>query len=132
MAGSQPLPAGRRNTLVTVQRYKRDAQKDGSGNVNEAEETNWETATDIGNNGQLHVALLPRGSREFPRGDQIAAEITHMVEGLYGAMVKVKPKMRLVFTDRMGKHVLNIAEPPRDVDMMHHSLQFACIEVIEG
>lgn len=121
---SSPAPAGRRNTLLTVQRIRRGAVIGDGGQVDESNEANWETASDVGANGQLWGLVIPRGSREFPRGEQIAAEVDYLVEVLYEAGKRITTKMRLVF----GGRVLNIAGNPMDVEMRHHSLQLPCTE----
>ncbi len=117
-----PAPAGVRNVLVTVQRLKLQ-QPDASGHVDESNPANWEPFT------KQWCAVTPRGSREFFRREQVAADITHQVEMLLNSeSAAITPKMRLVFKGR----ILNVAEPPRNIDENDHSLVFACTEVKEG
>lgn len=123
-----PQPAGHRNTRVTVQRLRQSSATDESGHIDESNANNWEPATDVGSGGKLWVGLVTRGSKEFFRGQQVAADITHQVEALYSSAKNIRTKMRMTFKGR----VLNVAEPPRNIDEGNHTLQFACIEVIEG
>jgi SPP1 family predicted phage head-tail adaptor len=118
-----PAPAGVRNDLVSVKRLKSSAVPDASGHVDESDPANWETFT------KQWCSVNPRGSREFFRGQQVAADITHQVEMLFNSdSNKITTKMRIMFKGRR----LNVAEPPRNIDENDHSLVFACTEVKEG
>ncbi len=117
---SQPQPAGLRNKYVSVQRIKTSSVPDDSGHIVEANDANWETFT------HQWVSVVPRGSREFFRGEQVAADITHQVEGLLNDESKLMTTGQRIIMD--GRR-LNIAEPPRNVDEQDHSLRFACVEV---
>ncbi len=120
---SKPQRADARNTLIAVRRLKSSIAPDASGHVNEADPTNWETFT------KQWASVVPRGSREFFRREQVAADITHQVELLYNSDSRqITQKCQLILDGR----VLNIAEPPRNVDEDNHSLRFACVEVKEG
>jgi len=118
-----PAPAGVRNDLVIVKRLKTSSVPDASGHVDESDSTNWEIFT------RQWCSVNPRGSREFFRREQVAADITHQVEMLFNSdSSRITEKMKIVFKGR----TLNIAEPPRNIDENDHSLVFACIEVKEG
>jgi SPP1 family predicted phage head-tail adaptor len=117
-----PAPAGVRNDLVTVQRLKIQPP-DAGGHIDESNPANWETFT------KQWCSVNPRGSREFFRREQVAADITHQVEMLFNSESnRITTKMRIMFKGRR----LNIAEPPRNIDENNHSLVFACVEVKEG
>lgn len=128
MPVSRPVPAGERTSRVLVERLKRSAVPDGGGHIDETDDTNWETASDVGTNGLLWASVVPRGSREFFRGEQVAADITHQVQVLYPAAKTIGPKYRL----RLNGRKLNIAEPPRNIDEENHTLVFACVEAWEA
>ncbi len=117
---SKPQRADERNALLSVRRIKSSIAPDASGHVNEADEANWEIFT------KQWSDITPRGSREFFRGEQVAADITHQVEMLYNSESKqITTKHQIVMDGRR----FNIAEPPRNVDEMNHSLRFACTEI---
>jgi head-tail adaptor len=122
------MRAGARNTLATVYRLKRTAEKDGNGNIDQTEATNWEIATEVGDSGRLWVGIADRGSREFIRGEQFAAEITHQVTCLYAAGKRLKTGMRFVF----GGRTVNIAGPPVNLMQKNAELVFPGAEPIEG
>lgn len=116
-----PAPAGTRDKLVSVQRLKPSVAPDASGHVDESNPANWEPFC------KFWCSLLPRGSREFFRGQQVAADITHQVETTLpnDDASRVTTKMRISCNGR----TFNIAEPPRNVDEQNHSLVFAVVEV---
>jgi SPP1 family predicted phage head-tail adaptor len=120
MPSSKPLRAEQRNNRVTFRRLKKTDVPNPGGHLDESDPANWETFW------KEWASITPRGSREFFRREQVAADITHQVETLYNAqMAKVTSGMRIEF----GGRILNISEPPRNIDENNHSLVFACIEV---
>ncbi len=119
-----PSPADFRNDLVTVQRLKTGALADAGGHVDESLDSNWENFT------KQWASVNPANSREFFRGAQVAADVTHQVEMLFNSeSSRITPKMRIVYK---GGRKLNISGPPRNIDENDHSLVFACTEVREG
>lgn len=122
MPMSKPQPAHKRNVLATIRRLK-TAPPDAGGHIDESVDGNWEVVT------KQWVSIISRDSREFPRQEQLAADITHQVEMLYNSESKlITVKMRVFFDGRK----LAISEPPRNTDENNHSLVFACVEVLEG
>ncbi len=120
---SRPQKADRRNQLIAVQRLKSSVIPDTSGHVDESNPANWETFT------KQWANVMPRGSREFFRKEEVSAEVTHQVEMLFNSESKqISQKMRIMLRGR----TLNVAEPPRNTDENNHSLIFACIEIKEG
>ncbi len=118
---SIPQPAGLRDSLVSVQRLR--SVPDAGGHIDESSDSNWEVFT------RQWMSVLPRGSREFFRGEQVAADITHQFECLLNSeSSQISPKNRIVWKGRR----FNVSEPPRNVDERDHSLRFACVEVKEG
>lgn len=127
MSDSQ-ISAGKRNQRVTVKRLRSLSVSDAGGHIDESDPDNWEIASNVGTAGKIWVSMQPRGSREFFRGEQVAADITHQVQADYLDAKNVTQKMQFVVDGRR----LNIAEPPRNLSENNHSLVFACIEVKEG
>ncbi len=120
MPSSKPARAEKRNKLITVQRLRRGTAPNAGGHVDESDDTNWEDFCKVWAN------VSPRGSREFFRREQVAADITHQVEILYSAKAnQITSGMRVTFSGRK----LNISGPPRNTDEANHSLVMACIEV---
>lgn len=130
MAGKSSPAAGRRDIRMTAKRLRTSSAVEGGGHVDKADPTNWEPATNVGTNGSFWANVATRNSREFLRREQINAEITHLVEAEFHSANGVTADMQLEF----GKPpvTLNIAEPPRNVNQGNHTLQFACIQIIEG
>lgn len=112
-------PAAERNQRVTFQRLKPGLAPDAGGHIDESNPLNWE------NHASAWVAIHPRGSREFFRREQVAADITHAIEALYVDVRDVTDEMRI----KSGTSILSIAEPPRNVDQNNHTLVFACKEI---
>jgi SPP1 family predicted phage head-tail adaptor len=109
---------------ATVQ--KLSATVDGSGHLDENTAANW---VDVG---KRWCQITTRGSREFFRGVEVAAEITHQITMRSDRdSRRYTEKNRLVFRD-MDDKTLNISGPPVDVDEQGERLQFAAIEVRNG
>lgn len=122
------MMAGRRHTRVLVQRLRQSTEKGGGGHALLEDGDNWEPANEVGDGGKLWASVVPRGSREFFRGEQMAADITHQVSCLWVSGKHITPGMRL----KIGERVLHIAEPPRNEMERNHTLTMACTEVVEG
>lgn len=122
------MSAGQRHTRVLVQRLRAGAEKDGGGHALLDDGDNWEPADNVGDGGRLWASVIPRGSREFFRGEQMAADITHQVSVLWVAGKHITPGMRM----KIGSRVLHVSEPPRNEDERNHTLTMACTEVLEG
>lgn len=120
---SRPEKAHRRNKYVQVERVKDSAAPDASGHINLADNGNWQPHSN------QWCGVVPRGSREFFRREQVASDITHAVEMLYSPeTAQINDEFRILMDGR----ILAIAEPPRNVDEQNHTLVFACIEKREG
>lgn len=117
---TSPVAAGTRNKLVSVYQISRNAVVDEAGHVDESNPDNWELL------GKHWCGLMPRGSREFFRREQVAADITHQVEMPYSSQANaITTKMKFCFDGR----TLAIAEAPRNEYENNHSLVFACKEI---
>lgn len=115
------LPAGKLDRRVRVQ--KLSASVDAAGHLDETSSSNWVT---IGNR---WCGIATRGSREFFRGVEVAAEITHQITMRADTeSMRFTEKNRLVIGDR----VLNISGPPQNVDEAGVVLRFAAVEVSNG
>lgn len=119
------MSAGKRNVRILVQRYKQTAVPDQGGHIDESDPNNWETATEIGDNGGLWAYIVPRTSREFVRADQVIADVTHQVELDYQSAKGLKDKMRL----RDGDRVFNVAGPPVNVEERNQVMRLTVVEV---
>lgn len=100
---------------------KLSATPDAAGHIDETDESNWRPLGD-----KRWIRPVPRGSREFFRGEQVAAEITHMIEmrcdsisETYTTWMKIKWRGR----------TLNLAGPGVNVDEEDRLLRFPAIEV---
>lgn len=114
-------PVGKKpDKLFAVRRLKDGLTPDASGHVDETDTSNWETL------GSFWFAVVTKGSKEFARGEEVAAEITHELWCKYSAKAnQITTKMQAV---RMGR-TFNISEPPRNVDEGNQWLVFKAIEI---
>lgn len=114
------LPAGLLDKRVTVRRLNPTATVDAAGHIDETAEASWSVL------GKRWVQLIPRGSREFFRGQQVAAEITHAVRMRYDSGSKdYTTAMQLV----LGTRKLNLAGPGVNTEEANVELVFPAIEV---
>lgn len=105
---------------VTVQKIKSGLTQNASGHIDETNDSNWTIA------GTEWVELVTRGSREFFRGQEIAADITHQIT------MRWSKKAESYTTDmriKYGTRTLHIAEPPKNVDEKNEWLVFATKEI---
>lgn len=115
-------PAAKYNERITVQCLKA-AVPDASGHVVQSDPTNWITFYPCWAN------IVPAGSREFFRGQQVAADITHQVTIRFCQKAAlVATDMRILFKSR----VFSISGPPRNLNEQNSEIVFACIEAKEG
>lgn len=95
------------NRLVIVEKISPSATPDGSGNIDETNDTNWVRC------GSEWVKFVTRGSREFYRDRQVGEEVTHQVWMQFSdAAGEYRSGMRL----RMDGRKFNISAPPINVD----------------
>lgn len=114
------LPVGLLNRRVTVQRINPTATIDAAGHIEESAEASWIQV------GKHWCQFIPRGSREFFRGEQVAAEITHAVRMRYDSDSKnYTTGMRLV----LGTRKFNLAGPGVNTEEANVELVFPAIEV---
>lgn len=108
------------NNLITVQRLKNSQTLDDGGQSDETVDANWMNA------GQEYCQFLTQGSREFFRGEDVAADITHQVTMRWSKKAAgYTTRMRLMMDGRK----FNIAAPPRNVDERNEWLVFPVIEI---
>lgn len=112
------MKAGSLIHRVNVQRLS--ASVNAAGQIDETTAGNWVTFAERWCN------LATRGSREFFRGVEVAADVTHQVT------MRSDPQSR-AFTVKnrlkLGDRVLSISSPPLDVDEQGEMIRFACVEV---
>jgi head-tail adaptor len=112
------MKAGSLSQRVSVQRLS--ASVNAAGQIDETSASNWITFAERWAN------VVTRGSREFLRNPDMAADITHQVT------MRSDPESR-GFTVKnrlvMGGRVLSINSPPLDVDEGGEMIRFSCVEV---
>lgn len=112
------MKAGKLHNRVEVQRLV--GTVNAAGQLDETTAANWQTFC------LRWCELVTRGSREFFRGVEVAADITHQVTMRADPESKAfTPKQRL----KLGSRVLSIASPPLDVDEGAEMVRFQAIEV---
>lgn len=105
---------------ITVQKLKNNAPLEGGGQVDETDETNWIQC------GKEWAEFITQGSREFFRGQEIAADITHQVMIRWSSGANgYTTKMRL----KMGNRLFYIASPPKNVDEKSEWIVMAVKEI---
>jgi head-tail adaptor len=112
------MKAGSLSNRVTIERLS--ATVNAAGQIDETSASNWVIYAER----WCHVAT--RGSREFFRGVEVAADITHQITMRADPITKsITVKNRLVLDSR----VLSISGPPMNVDELGQMIRFACVEV---
>jgi head-tail adaptor len=112
------MRSGKLSNRVEVQRLS--ASVNTAGQLDETTSANWVTFC------SRWCELITRGSREFFRGSEVAADVTHQVTMRSDPQSRdFTPKQRLKFGDR----ILSISSPPLDVDEGSEMIRFAAIEV---
>lgn len=93
--------------LVTVEKLKTSATVDGSGNIDESNDSNWETYT------TAWAKIATVGSREYIRSEQLAEDASHQFTIRYSTTASgIKTGMRL----SMDSRKFNIVGAPMNVD----------------
>jgi head-tail adaptor len=112
------MKGGTLSQRVSVQRLS--ASVNAAGQIDETTAANWITFAERWAN------VVTRGSREFLRNPDMAADITHQV-----TMRSDPESRRITVKNRlvMGGRVLSISSPPLDVDEGGEMVRFACVEV---
>ena len=114
------MRAGHLSQRVEVQRLS--ASVNSAGQIDETTAGNWVTFA------VRWCRMVTRGSREFDRGPEIAADITHQITMRADPQSKAfTVKQRL----KMGDRVFNIASPPLDVDEGSEMVRFPAVEVAQ-
>jgi head-tail adaptor len=115
------MRSGKLANRVEVQ--KLSATVNAAGQLDETTASNWVTIA------QRWCELITRGSREFFRGVEVAADVTHQVTMRSDPESRdFTPKQRL----RMGNRVFSISTPPMDVDEQAEMVRFAAVEVADN
>ena len=105
---------------ITVRRLKSSAVLDASGHLDETREGNWVEV------GKRWAQFITRGSREFFRGEEVAADITHQITIRYDKTAAAwTTKMHVKYDGR----TFNIAGPLRDIDEQNEWLVFPAVEI---
>lgn len=112
--------AGPLNNRVLVKRPNENATRDAGGDVDLSDEGNWRIEC------QRWCQILPRGSREFQRQQQIGEDITHLIRFRYDNQSR---KFKTTWKIQSGERVLNFAGPGIDEDEAHKFLLFPATEV---
>jgi SPP1 family predicted phage head-tail adaptor len=109
------------NNRVTVEKKKSGLTVNPGGHTDDTNNAEWQVmATGV------WCEFKTRGSREFFRGEEVAADITHQITTRYtNTSAQITTDMRL----RMDGRIFNIAEPPRNVDEDNKWIVFAVTEI---
>lgn len=109
------------NNRVEVWCLKSGLTLSGGGHANKIDDTNWRPL------GREWVDFKTRGSREFFRGDAIAADITHQITMRWSRRAEQYTKdMRIKFGDK----VFHIAAPPANTDERNEYLVFPATQIV--
>lgn len=112
------MRAGKLSQRVEVQRLS--GTVNAGGQLDETTDANWVTFA------HRWCEMITRGSREFFRGVEVAADITHQVT------MRADPESR-AFTAkqrlRLGSRVFNLASPPLDVNEGAEMVRFQAVEI---
>ena len=116
------MKAGAMRHRVEIQRLS--ASVNAAGQIDETTASNWVTFA------VRWCSMTTRGSREFDRGPEIAADITHQIVMRADPISKTfTAKNRL----KMDNRYFNIASPPLDVDEGGVMVRFLATEIaIDG
>jgi head-tail adaptor len=111
----------RSNKLANrVEVQKLSASVNAGGHLDETTASNWVTIA------SRWCELLTRGSREFFRSVEVAADVTHQVTMRSDPeSLALTTKQRL----KMGSRIFSISSPPVDVDEQREMVRFAAVEV---
>jgi SPP1 family predicted phage head-tail adaptor len=105
---------------ILIQRLKTGLTPDASGQIDETDSSNWT------NHGKFYAEFITKGSREFFRGEQVNADITHQITVRYSTLAAgITTKMQVLY----GGRIMNISEPPRNVNEQNQWLVFGAIEI---
>lgn len=112
------MKAGQLRQRVEIQRLS--ASVNAAGQIDETTASNWVTFA------LRWCSMTTRGSREFDRGPEIGADVTHQIVMRADPISKTfTAKNRL----RMGTRYFNIASPPLDVDEGGTMIRFLATEI---
>jgi len=114
-------PAGKLTRRITVLRVKSTATVLSSGQIDETDEENWEIAETRWAN------IVPRSSREFFRGQQVADDITHKITMRYDSKSsRYNAKNRITLGDRK----FYLTGPGMNSDEQDVTLEFPATEIV--
>jgi SPP1 family predicted phage head-tail adaptor len=118
-----PCNSGEQKRLdkhILIQRLKTGLTPDASGQIDETDSSNWT------NHGKFYAEIITKGSREFFQGEQVNADITHQITVRYSTLAAgITTKMQVLY----GGRIMNISEPPRNVNEQNQWLVFGAIEI---
>lgn len=116
--------AARLSNRVIVKRPNENATADAGGQIDLSDETNWRIAC------QRWCQILPRGSREFQRQNQIGEDVTHLIRFRYdNESKKFKTTWKIAETVGSVTRHINFAGPGIDEDGEHKFLLVPGVEV---
>lgn len=115
------MKSGKLSKRVLVQRLS--GTVNAAGQLDETTNGNWVTIA------SRWCEVVTRGSREFFRGQEMSADVTHQI------VMRCDPASK-AFTvkDRLNLdgRILSIASPPVNVDEADEMIRFAAVEVTNG
>lgn len=105
---------------IVVQRIASDAAIDAAGQIDESDNSIWETYT------PAWAAIVAKASREFWGADQVQADITHQLTLRWTAKNDaIEPTMRIID----GAKIYNLTSAPFDPDGKRRTLKLNAVEV---
>lgn len=114
--------AGKFNRRASIMRLRESLTPDSAGHIDESNADNWRLVR-----ANRKCRIIPSGSREFLVGDQVNAQITHMIEFRYDSESKnYGAKDKAVIGDR----TFNFSGPGMNVGEDDVLLRFPAIEAI--
>lgn len=112
------MPAGKRRNRVRLDRPKPTAEKDAAGQIDLADESNWQNVA------SRFARIVPRGGRESFRFQQVRAEVSHLLELPSDSVTRtIDPTWRIKF----GSRTFQI-DSAFDVEERMKMVQVYCIE----
>lgn len=112
------MGSGNFNRRITIQKVKSNPIKDVNGEIDLADERNWET------HASRWAEIQTKGGREFWKVDKVEAEVTHLIRIPYDNFTKsITSEMRIKFENRF----INIAAA-YDIDESHDVIEMQCKE----
>ena len=105
---------------IAIQRLKTGLTPDASGHIDETLSSNWTV------HGRFWAEFITKGSKEFFRGEQVNADITHQITVRHSTLAMgITTKMQVLY----GGRTMNIDGPPRNINEQNEWLVFGAIEI---